>query len=234
MKSVEVGNRLIAALDVEDRAQADALVERLRGEASWLKIGLELFCTVGPSIVRDYVAAGRRVMLDLKLHDIPETVGRATRQVAALGAGLLTVHASGGPAMLAAAVANAGATKILAVTVLTSFDARDLAATGVDSALEDQVVRLATLAKDAGCAGIVTSPREAAAVRAACGADFLIVTPGVRPAAADAPRDDQKRVATPAMARNAGADLIVVGRPLRDATDPAAAARAIAAELASA
>ena len=228
--SFDVGNRLIAALDVADRAEADAFVARLAGCASWVKIGLELFCKAGPAIVRDY-AARERVMLDLKLHDIPETVGRATRQVSELGAGLLTVHASGGPAMLAQAVKHAGATKILAVTVLTSMDDRDLAAIGVPAALEAQVVRLAQLARDEGCAGIVTSPREAAAVRAACGPDFLIVTPGVRPSGAEAA--DQKRVATPASARKAGADLIVVGRPLRDAPDAAAAARAIAAELAS-
>jgi orotidine-5'-phosphate decarboxylase len=233
LASFDPGNRLIAALDVSERAEADAFVARLAGAASWLKIGLELFCTVGPAIVRDYARANR-VMLDLKLHDIPETVGRATGQVSDLGAGLLTVHASGGPAMLAQAVAHAGATKILAVTVLTSMDERDLAAIGVPSAVEAQVVHLARLARDAGCAGIVTSPREAAAVRAACGPDFLIVTPGVRPAGADAPRDDQKRVATPSMARKAGADLVVVGRPLRDAPDAASAARAIAAELASA
>jgi orotidine-5'-phosphate decarboxylase len=198
MAAFDPGNRLIAALDAPSRGEADALVARLGGVPSWVKLGLELFCAEGPTIVVDYVARGHRVMLDLKLHDIPETVARATARVAALGAGLLTVHADGGRAMLEAAVRAAGATRVLAVT--------------------------------AGCAGVVASPHEIAAVRAVAPSGFLIVTPGVRPAGADA--GDQKRVMTPRQAREAGADLVVIGRPLRDAADPAAAARAIAAELA--
>ena len=223
------GNRLIAALDTPSRPEADALVGKLAGVPSWVKIGLELFCAEGPAIVRDYVGAGRRVMLDLKLHDIPETVGRATARVAGLGAGLLTVHASGGRAMLDAAVKAAGATRVLAITVLTSLDDHDLAQIGVGGAVSEQVVRLAKLASEAGCAGVVTSPREIAAIRAAVPAGFLIVTPGVRPAGAAV--GDQKRVMTPREARAAGADLVVVGRPLRDAPDPAAAARAVVDEL---
>ena len=235
MPAFDPGNRLIAALDVASRGEADALLERLAGVPSWIKLGLELFCATGPRIVADAARAGRRVMLDLKLHDIPETVARATAQVAGLGAGLLTVHAAGGHAMLAAAVAAAraaGDTRVLAVTVLTSLDEADLAAIGAIGPAEALVVRRAQLAIDAGCDGIVASPREIAAVRAALGPGPLIVTPGVRPAGAAI--GDQKRVATPTQARLDGADLVVVGRPLRDAADPAAAARAIVAELAAA
>jgi orotidine-5'-phosphate decarboxylase len=223
------GNRLIAALDAANRRDADALVERLAGVPSWCKIGLELFCAEGPSIVSDYVVHGRRVMLDLKLHDIPETVSRATARAAGLGAGLLTVHASGGRAMLEAAVKAAGATQVLAVTVLTSLDDADLAQIGAQGPVAELVVRRARLAIEAGCAGVVASPHEIAAVRAIAPPGFLIVTPGVRPAGAAV--GDQKRVMTPRQARDAGADLVVVGRPLRDAADPAAAARAVVAEL---
>jgi orotidine-5'-phosphate decarboxylase len=224
-----VGNRLIAALDTPTRAEADALVGKLAQVPSWVKIGLELFCSEGPSIVRDYTARGLAVMLDLKLHDIPETVARATARVAALGAGLLTVHASGGGAMLEAAVKNAGDMRVLAVTVLTSLDDADLADVGAQGPVGELVKRRAELAARAGCHGIVASPHEVAAVRTVVPASFLIVTPGVRPAGTAA--GDQKRVMTPAQARAAGADLVVVGRPLRDAPDPAAAARAVVAEL---
>ncbi len=228
--SFSVGNRLIAALDVPDGAAADALVARLGGVPSWIKIGLELFCAEGPALVRAHVGAGGSVMLDLKLHDIPETVARATTRLAPLGAGLLTVHAGGGRAMLAAAVEAAGsATRVLAVTVLTSLDDADLADIGAVGPASALVLHRARLAIAAGCAGVVASPHEVAAVRAIAPAGFLVVTPGVRPAGAAA--GDQKRVMTPAAARAAGADLVVVGRPLRDAPDPAAAARAIVAEL---
>lgn len=225
-----VGNRLIVPLDVATRAEADALVARLAGVPSWIKIGLELFCAEGPGVVAHFVAWGHQVMLDLKLHDIPETVARATARVAALGAGLLTVHAGGGRAMLEAAVAHAGATRVLAVTVLTSLDDADLDAIGAQGPIAALVRRRAELAIAAGCHGVVASPHEVAAVRAVAPAEFLVVTPGVRPAGSAA--GDQKRVMTPGEARRAGADLVVVGRPLRDASDPAAAARAIVAELA--
>jgi orotidine-5'-phosphate decarboxylase len=225
-----VGNRLIAALDAPSRSEADALVDRLGGVPAFVKIGLELYCSVGPQIVRDYTARGLRVMLDLKLHDIPETVARATQQVASLGAALLTVHASGGRAMLEAATRHAGDMRVLAVTVLTSLDESDLTDVGATGPIADLVVSRAELAKRAGCHGIVASPKEAALVRARIPRDFLIVTPGVRPAGTA--RGDQKRVMTPAEARAAGSDMVVVGRPLRDAPDPAAAARAIVAELA--
>lgn len=223
------GNRLIAALDTPSRGDADALMGRLGGVPSWCKLGLELFCAEGPAIVADYVARGHRVMLDLKLHDIPETVARATARVAALGAGLLTVHAGGGRAMLEAAVRAAGATRVLAVTVLTSLDEADLVAIGAQGPVRELVLRRAELAREAGCAGVVASPHEITALRERLPGDFLIVTPGVRPAGAAV--GDQKRVMTPREARHAGADLVVVGRPLRDAADPAAAASAIVAEL---
>jgi orotidine-5'-phosphate decarboxylase len=224
-----VGNRLIAALDTPSRSEADAFVDRLAGVPSWVKVGLELFLAEGPAIVRDYTARGLSVMLDLKLHDIPETVARATARVASLGAGLLTVHAGGGQAMLEAAVKAANGMRILAVTVLTSLDEADLLAIGAQPPIEDLVKRRADLAAAAGCHGVVASPREAAAVRARAPEGFLIVTPGVRPAGSAV--GDQKRVMTPDQARAAGADMVVIGRPLRDAADPAAAARTIVAEL---
>jgi orotidine-5'-phosphate decarboxylase len=237
--SFEPGNRLIVPLDVPTRQEADDLVARLAGAADWLKVGLELFIAAGPALVRDYAASGRRLMLDLKLHDIPATVERAAERAADLGARLLTVHAAGGRAMVEAAAraaARAGGgdarTRILAVTVLTSLDQRDLAEVGEDVPLAELVLRRARLAIDAGADGVVASPREAAAVREIAPRGFLIVTPGVRSGAAAT--GDQKRVATAGEARAAGADLVVVGRPIRDAADPAAAARAIAGELAAA
>ncbi|MEO8703972.1 MAG: orotidine-5'-phosphate decarboxylase [Kofleriaceae bacterium] len=223
-------NRLIAALDVGTRGEADALLERLAGVPGRVKIGLELFCSEGPAIVESYAQRGLSIMLDLKLHDIPETVARATSRVAALGAGLLTVHAGGGTAMLAAAARAKGPhMKILAVTVLTSLDDNDLAQIGATGPVAALVKQRAALAIAAGCDGVVASPHEVAAIRAIAPDGFLIVTPGVRPAGAEV--GDQKRVMTPQQARAAGADFVVVGRPLRDASDPAAAARAIVAEL---
>jgi orotidine-5'-phosphate decarboxylase len=229
--SFDPGNRLIAAIDAPGRAEADALIHRLEGVPTWVKLGLELFCAEGPRVVEEYVARGHRVMLDLKLHDIPETVARATARVARLGAGLLTVHAGGGRAMLEAAVRSAGDTRVLAVTVLTSLDDADLVQIGAQGPVRELVVKRAELAIAAGCAGVVASPHEIAAVRAIAPPGFLIVTPGVRPANAAA--GDQKRVMTPREARVAGADLVVVGRPLRDASDPAHAARAVVADLAA-
>lgn len=229
-----VGNRLIAALDAPSRGDADALLERLGGVPSWVKVGLELFCAEGPAIVAGYTARSLRVMLDLKLHDIPETVARATARVASLGAGLLTVHAGGGRAMLEAAVkARGDGMRILAVTVLTSLDDADLAQIGAQGPVGELVKRRAELAIATGCDGVVASPHEVTTIRAIAPSNFLIVTPGVRPAGAVRGQgDDQKRVMTPKQARAAGADLVVVGRPLRDAPDPAAVARAIVAELA--
>lgn len=224
------GNRLIAAIDAPGRQEADDFIARLEGVPDWVKIGLELFCAEGPEIVEAYVKRGLRVMLDLKLHDIPETVARAAARVATLGAGLMTVHAGGGRAMLEAAVRSAGATRVLAVTVLTSLDDADLAEIGAHGPVRDLVVKRAQLAIAAGCAGVVASPHEITAVRGIASPGFLIVTPGVRPS--DSAHGDQKRVMTPREARTAGADLVVVGRPLRNAKNPAAAAREIVKELA--
>jgi orotidine-5'-phosphate decarboxylase len=238
MNGFDPGNRLIAALDVPGRAEADALASRLQGAADWLKIGLELFVAAGPALVEGYAAQGRRVMLDLKLHDIPATVERAVARACDLGAQLLTIHAAGGRGMIEAAAGAARRSsgsarlRILAVTVLTSLDQRDLVEVGEDVPLADLVTRRARLAIDAGADGVVASPLEAAALRRIAPPGFLIVTPGVRAAAGAAA--DQKRVATAAEGRAAGADLVVVGRPIRDAADPAAAARAIAGELAAA
>lgn len=229
MTAFDPGNRVIAALDVPDGAAAAALAERIGDGASWVKVGLELFVAEGPAVVEAMRAAGRRVMLDLKLHDIPETVARAMARAAALGAELVTVHAGGGRSMLAAAVRAAGPARVLAVTVLTSLDDGDLADIGAVGPVAELVLRRARLAVAAGCHGVVASPHEAAAVRALVPADFLIVTPGVRPSGAEA--GDQKRIASPGAARRAGADLVVVGRPIRDADDPGAMARAIAAEV---
>ncbi|MCG8423198.1 MAG: orotidine-5'-phosphate decarboxylase [Proteobacteria bacterium] len=232
--SFNPGNRLIVALDVATRRRADDLINRLGDAVSWLKIGLELFVAEGPSIVRHYIQQNYRIMLDLKLHDIPATVEQASRRVANLGAELLTVHAGGGRAMLEAAVRGAESTsqlRILAVTALTSLDQSDLAEVGIAATMDDLVLGRARLAVTAGCHGVVASPREATRLRAAIPDRFLLVTPGVRPRGSHA--DDQKRVMTPEQARAAGADLIVCGRPIRDATDPAASARAIIAELAA-
>jgi orotidine-5'-phosphate decarboxylase len=225
--------RLIFALDVPTADDAERLVVRLAGAVGLFKVGLELFCASGPAILERLSRAGARCFLDLKLHDVPETVRRAVAAVRELpGVELLTVHAAGGPAMLQAAVSAAGAVKILAVTALTSLDAADLEAVRLRGPLDELVVEAARLARRSGCAGVICSPREAAPVRAACPAPFLVVTPGVRPAAAAT--QDQKRVATAAQAIAAGADRIVVGRPIRDAVDPVAAARALVDEIAAA
>ena len=233
--------RLAVALDLPERAALLAMARRVAPEAGVLKLGLEAFVAEGPALVREVVAAGAEVFLDLKLHDIPNTVGRAAAAAVATGAAIVNCHASGGRDMMrafgdegraAAAKAGRPAPKLIAVTVLTSLDAGALAAIGFAGTPREAAVRLASLARDAGLDGVVCSPEEIAAIRAACGRDFLLVVPGVRPAGA-AP-GDQKRVATPADAVRAGADLLVVGRPITGAADPAAAARAIALEIAAA
>ncbi len=225
--------RLILGLDTPDPAAAMALATRLSGQIGLVKAGLELFCATGPGGVAPLIAAGP-VFLDLKLHDIPNTVAGAVRSACALGPAMLTIHASGGAAMVAAARRAAeafGADRpmILAVTVLTSMDAAALAETGVAGGPVQQVLRLARLAFEAGADGLVCSPQEVAAIRATLGAEPYLVVPGVRPAGAD--RGDQARVATPAEAVAAGADWIVLGRPITAAADPLAAAQAIAASL---
>ncbi len=230
------GARIIAAIDTADLARAEALAGVLAPPAcGMLKVGLELFGAAGPEAVRR-LAARAPVFLDLKLHDIPNTVAGAVRALAPLGPALLTLHAAGGPAMIAAAreAAESGAARpaLLAVTVLTSLDAATLAATGIAGGTVQQVLRLARLALDAGADGLVCSPQEVARLRDAFGAAPLLVVPGVRPAGSAA--GDQARVATPAEAVRAGADWIVVGRPITGAADPAAAAAAIGAEAATA
>jgi orotidine-5'-phosphate decarboxylase len=228
-------DRLAVALDVPDRRQALELVDRLGDACNWLKVGMELYYSAGNSLVAELRSRGYRVFLDLKLHDIPNTVAGAVRSVSQTGAELLTVHASGGPAMLEAAAKAAdspGAPRLLAVTVLTSMDVHELNAAGVPGLPAAQVIRLATLAKDSGIDGMVCSPEEVAAVRAATGPETILVAPGIRPA--NYPSDDQRRVATAAETIARGASLLVVGRPITRATDPAAAARSLMEEIASA
>jgi orotidine-5'-phosphate decarboxylase len=220
--------RLVVALDVPTLDEAAGLARALAGEVGWFKVGLELFASHGPAAV-EAVRAHGPVFLDLKLHDIPTTVERAARRLAALGAGLVTVHAGGGAAMVGAAVAGLGdAGRVLAVTVLTSLSDDDLASVNAPPAAT-QVPALARLATQAGAPGLVCAPRDLSAVRAAVGRDVLLVTPGIRPAGGDV--DDHARATTPAQAVQDGADLLVVGRPITRADDPVAAARAIAAAL---
>jgi orotidine-5'-phosphate decarboxylase len=222
--------RLIVALDVPSAGEAQKLVARISGSAGVYKVGLQLFIAEGPGIVRDLVSSGRQVFLDLKLHDIPTTIALAVKSAAELGVHMLTVHAGGGAAMLRAATeAAAGRVNILAVTVLTSLNDDDMQEVGVSGRVSDQVLRMAALAKSAGCQGIVTSPRESSMVRRALGEGFAIVTPGVRPAGAES--NDQQRIATPAQAISNGASHIVVGRPITHAPDPAKAAAAIISEM---
>jgi len=228
---VTAADRICAALDFPSWERAEPFARAIAPGVGMLKVGLELFAAEGPAAVRAAAALGKPVFLDLKLHDIPATVEGAARGAAATGASLLTVHASGGAEMVRAAVRGAGGrTRVLAVTILTSLDAAALDAIGLAGPLETAVVRLARLAVGAGAGGLVCSPQEVAQVRAAVGPGPLLVVPGVRPAGAS--KGDQARVATPAEAVRAGADVIVVGRPLRDAQDPVAAARAIAASIA--
>ncbi len=226
-----VGNRLIAALDTPTRSDADALVNKLESIPSWVKIGLELYCSEGPTLVRDYVARGLSVMLDLKLHDIPTTVAKAVAAAGELGVVMLTVHTSGGRKMLEKAAASVPAhTLLLGVTVLTSSDEATLQETGVNDTVGAQATRLARLGVAAGIRGLIASPHELQSLRAALGDEVTIVTPGVRPKWAVA--DDQKRFSTPVEAVRNGADYLVIGRPVTGHPDPLEAVRAIARELA--
>ncbi|MGC1360808.1 MAG: orotidine-5'-phosphate decarboxylase [Silvibacterium sp.] len=224
--------RVIVALDVPNAERALGLVERLDGIVQWFKVGLELYLSEGNSIVDAVRSRGYSVFLDLKLHDIPNTVAGAVRSASRAGAGMLTVHAGGGPAMLAAAVEAAegltSAPKLLAVTVLTSMDQSQLRAVGVSASPAEQVLRLARTGWDAGIRGFVSSAEEVAAMRQAF-PEATLVIPGIRPEGAAA--GDQKRVATPAAAIAAGADYLVIGRPITQAADPAAAAAAILYEI---
>lgn len=242
---------IAVALDVSDAGEALAFVRRLRPAASWFKIGSQLFTAAGPAVVRDVIATRARVFLDLKFHDIPNTVAAASREAARLGVDLFNVHAAGGTEMMRRALdaaheeaARRGATeserpRVIAVTVLTSHDAASVSETGVDPrhTIADHVIRLAALARRAGLDGVVASVHETASIKRECGDDFLVVTPGVRPTI-EAPdgdggsqSDDQRRVATPADAARAGADMIVVGRTILRAADPAGVIDDINAEL---
>jgi orotidine-5'-phosphate decarboxylase len=223
---------LAVALDVADLETASRLAQAVSPIAGTMKVGLELYTRFGPEAVAVARAHGAQVFLDLKLHDIPETVERAVDGAGGSGATLLTVHASGGRAMLEAAVRGASkwpGMKVLAVTVLTSLDADDLRSIGVQGSPAEQARSLAALAWSAGVRGFVTSAHEAPLLREALGPEAFLVTPGIRPAGGD--RGDQKRVATPASAIAAGADLLVVGRPIHGAPDPAEAASRLAAEI---
>jgi len=237
-------DRILVALDTQDVARARSLATGLRGAVGGIKLGLEFFSANGPQGVRDVAPAGPDgtqslpVFLDLKFHDIPNTVAGALRAVVPLRPMIVNVHAAGGPAMLRAArdAVHAAAADaaippplVIAVTVLTSMDAADLDAVGQDSDSAAQVLRLAALTQACGLDGVVCSPREIAAIRAACGPAFKLVVPGIRPAGAET--GDQKRVMTPAEALAAGADWLVIGRPITGAPDPVAAAQAIAADL---
>lgn len=223
-------DRLIVALDVARAEQARELARRIGDAAGVYKVGLQLFTAEGPRLVEELAGMGCKVFLDLKLHDIPNTVGLAVKSAAGLGVGMLTIHAAGGSDMLRAAVEAADRRlTLLAVTVLTSFSDDDLNEVGVPGSSGDQVLRLATLAQQTGCPGIVTSPRETALVRKSLGQELVIVNPGVRPAGAG--KDDQERTATPAETIRAGASYIVVGRPITKAEDPARAAHNIVLEM---
>jgi len=220
-------------LDVSTATAARKIVAAVGDSALAYKVGMQLYTAEGPSIVRELVASGHRVFLDLKYHDIPNTVAAAVREAAHLGVNMLTVHASGGGKMLRAAVEAAQSAKpdllVLGVTVLTSFDDAELGKIGLRGGVLDQVLRLAALALSNGCKGVVASALEAAALRQEFGRDFVIVTPGVR-LAGSGPHD-QARVVTPAEAINAGASHIVVGRPITEASDPTAEARAILGQM---
>jgi len=224
---MQAADRLIVAADLSTRDEILRLADELHGVAGVLKIGLQAFVANGPALVREVVARGERVFLDLKIHDIPNTAKHAVREAAALGAAMLTVHTTGGDAMLRASADPS--LLVLGVTILTSMDEQELAGVGIVGTPLDAVVRLASLAREAGLRGVVASPLEIAAIRAACGGDFVIVTPGIRPAGSDA--GDQKRTLTPREAIAAGADYIVVGRPITSAHDRRAAAQRIVDEL---
>lgn len=228
---------IIFPLDVATREQAGHYIRLLSGEVGMFKVGLELFIACGPGIVDDIHKAGdAKVFLDLKLHDIPETVKRAAGVAGDLGVHFLTVHCGESQRMLEAAVEGAGGkTGILGVTVLTSVGGEDLRAAGYKDSYADNVAELVAIkareARAAGCVGVVSSALETAMVKNLCGPDFLSVTPGIRPAWENLKKDDQNRVSTPAQAVKNGSDYLVIGRPIRDAQDPVAAARMIADEI---
>jgi orotidine-5'-phosphate decarboxylase len=227
---------IIVALDYPDAPSARAFVARIRPESCRLKVGKELFVAAGPGFVSELVGQGFSVFLDLKFHDIPNTVAQACKAAARLGVWMMNVHASGGPRMLAAAreaLEGEGAARplLIAVTVLTSMGEAELAAIGIPASPEDQVLRLARLAREAGLDGVVCSAREAPSLRREMGPDFALVTPGIRPTGSES--GDQTRILTPSQALAAGADYLVIGRPITQAADPLAALASIHAEIAT-
>jgi orotidine-5'-phosphate decarboxylase len=230
--SPAVRDKLIVALDLPSVADAARMVDALGDAVTFYKVGMELTYAGGLPFVEELTRAGKKVFLDLKLHDIPNTVARATEQVAGLGATFLTIHAYPQTMRAAAEAARGSGLKLLAVTVMTSYDDADLAAAGYALGVKDLVARRAAQAREAGVDGLILSPEEVAAMRALLGPGMLLVTPGVRPAGAAV--GDQKRVMTPARAIREGADHLVVGRPVTQAPDPRAAAQAIVAEIAGA
>ncbi|MEW6206808.1 MAG: orotidine-5'-phosphate decarboxylase [Acidobacteriota bacterium] len=224
-----VKDRLIVALDVADRLSALRLIEQLQGLAGMFKVGLELYTACGPALVREIIESGGRVFLDLKFHDIPNTVAGAARSAARLGVSLFNLHTLGGAEMMRAA---AGAISeinprpaLLGVTVLTSMNRTDLSEIGVVSEVEEEVLRLAALARDSGLDGVVASPREIRAIRERIPEPFIILTPGIRPMWSES--GDQKRISTPAAAIRDGADFIVIGRAITSSADPRAAAERV-------
>jgi len=234
-----LNDQILVALDVASGEEALKLAKALNGTVGGFKIGSRLFTTEGPSIVRALVAGGNRVFLDLKFHDIPNTVATAVSAATELGVWMVNVHASGGTAMMKAArdAAHEAAARrggapplVIAVTVLTSLNQASLRDTGIVIDLMDHVLRLAELTREAGLDGVVASPRETPAIRARCGAGFTIVTPGIRGGAAAAGKDDQERTMSPAEALSAGSDYLVIGRPIIAAADPRQAALTIAGE----
>jgi len=230
---IDAREKLIVALDVDTAPQARQIVATVGDSVTTFKVGKQLFTAEGPQVVRDLVASGRKIFLDLKFHDIPNTVGKAVAEACKLGVSMLTVHAAGGSRMLKAAVDAAAASPskpiILAVTVLTSLRDDDMSEIGVSGRVLDQALRMAALARAQGCGGVVSSAHEVRELRRELGEGFAIVVPGVRPAGSAV--GDQERVATPAEAFAAGASHIVVGRPITAAADPAKAAREILGEL---
>ncbi|MEP6603870.1 MAG: orotidine-5'-phosphate decarboxylase [Spartobacteria bacterium] len=223
-------DKIIVALDVAGKSEALELVAKLRGHLSFFKVGLQLYTAAGPEIVREILATNAKVFLDLKLHDIPNTVARAVAAAAELGVQMLTIHLSGGSEMIRAAVgARKNNMSILGVTVLTSANNQTLSETGIAGKIDNQVLRLAKLGVNAGVDGLVASPHETKTLRTEFGDKIKIVTPGIRPSGSEA--GDQKRFMTPREAIDAGADYLVIGRPITGATDPSEAAARIVEEL---
>ena len=226
---MQARDRLVVAVDLSHRDDILRLVDRLQGTVGVFKIGLQAFIANGPSIVREVIARGEKVFLDLKIHDIPNTAKHAVAEAASLGASITTVHAAGGAAMLQACAHLS--VLVLGVTILTSLDEADLLQIGFGGLPVDNAVRLALLAKESGLRGVVASPLEIGRIREACGEDFVILTPGIRPTGSDI--GDQRRTMTPREAIAAGADYIVVGRPITGAADARSAAQSIVDEMGS-